>query len=122
MLRLEQFINPNQLYVLNDMKNGEEGEHFVEIENRIKTTIEEMPKPYETDGQGDDAIVYLHYFSAGGDWYITERDIGDEQIQAFGLAKMQFTELGYINIDELLKLNIELDFYWTPKTLGEIKK
>ena len=119
MLRLEQFINQSQISVMNENQGSET---FKEVKERIQSTIESMPKTYETDGQGDDAIVYLHYFSAGGDWYITERDIGDEQIQAFGLAKMQFTELGYINIDELLKLNIELDFYWTPKTLGEIKK
>ena len=121
MLQLEQFINQNQLHILNSLKDGEEGECFVEIENKIKSVIETMPKTYETDGQGDDAIVHLHYFNAGCDWYITERDIGDEQLQAFGLVKIAFTELGYISIKELLKLNVELDFYWTPKTLGEIK-
>ena len=83
-----------------------------------------MAKIYEQDGKGDDAIVYLHYFHASGaDWYITERDISDEQHQAFGLADlgMGFPELGYISIEELKSVGAELDIHWTPKTLGAVK-
>ena len=118
MLQLKQFINQSQLSVMNENPNSET---FKEIKERIKTTIETMPKTYETDGQGDDAIVYLHYFNSSFDWYITERDMEDEQIQAFGLAKMAFTEFGYISINELLENNVELDFYWTPKRVGDFK-
>jgi len=57
------------------------------------------------------------------DWYITEKDMGDEQIQAFGLADlgMGFPELGYISIEELVENGVELDLHWTPKTLAEVK-
>lgn len=46
-----------------------------------------------------------------------------EQHQAFGLVKMFETELGYISIVELCQQpTVELDFHFTPRTLGEIKK
>ncbi len=82
-----------------------------------------MPKTYEQDGKGDDAVVYLHYFRGDMDWYITEKDMEAEQHQAFGLADlgMGFPELGYINISELIDNNVELDLYWEPKTLREVK-
>lgn len=121
MLKLNQFIGKNQLTTINQLSRGEEGKFFRDKLKEIKTVIDSMPKTYETDGQGNEAIIHLHYFSGGSDWYITERDMGDEQIQAFGLADMGYPELGYISISELIKLNVELDFYWKPKTLGEIR-
>ena len=48
--------------------------------------------------------------------------LGEGQIQAFGLANLGYgAELGYICIKELIEHGIELDLYWTPKTLGEVK-
>ena len=29
------------------------------------------------------AVVYLYYFKGSADWYITEKDMEDEQLQAF---------------------------------------
>jgi hypothetical protein len=64
----------------------------------------------------------LHYFHpAGFDFYITERDMEDEQLQAFGLAVVHEAELGYISIEELKEVGCELDMYWTPKKLGLVK-
>jgi hypothetical protein len=34
---------------------------------------------------------------------------------------MGHPELGYISIEELVANGIELDLYWTPKTLAEVK-
>ena len=88
-----------------------------------------MPKTYEADTP--DALAYLHYFSPwrGGDWWITEKDMGDDgtgagrQIQAFGLARLWETELGYINLEELQALPlVELDFYWKPKSIRKIQE
>jgi hypothetical protein len=76
-----------------------------------------MPKTYETDGQGDEAIAHLHYFTSGFDWYITERDMEEEQLQAFGLACVHETELGYISIVELLRNGAELDLHFMPKAI-----
>jgi hypothetical protein len=77
---------------------------------------------YETDGQGDNAVVYLHYFLNGCDWYITEKDMEDDQLQAFGYANLGYGgELGYISIQEIVTVGAELDLHWTPKPLKDCK-
>ena len=80
-----------------------------------------MPKTYATDGQGDQAIAHLHYFTGGCDWYITETDCENAQHQAFGLACIHEDELGYISIVELLRCRAELDLYFKPTTLAAIR-
>jgi len=72
---------------------------------------------------GDDAVAYIHYFYGEYDWYITEKDMEDEQYQAFGYVKSRSSELGYICLVEILGSNVpvEIDLYFEPKTLGEIK-
>ena len=124
-LNLKQFVNRSQLQVMRDLCKGEEGEHFVSTIETLKNTIATMPATYDTDGQGDAAIVHLHYFTGASDWWITERDCEQEQLQAFGFVCLNGwvddAELGYISIDELIKHGAELDLYWNPKTVGEIK-
>lgn len=86
------------------------------------------PALYETDGQGDEAIVVAHWFSPlnGWDWYMTEYD--PQTKQAFGLVKGFADELGYFSIAEFEEINeskgmeaIERDEYWTPKKLREVR-
>ena len=81
-----------------------------------------MPITYEQDGKGNDAIIYLHYFDGSNDWFISEKDIGSEQIQAFGLVSLDFneSELGYISIKELLENEIEFDLNWTPTKIKDL--
>jgi hypothetical protein len=118
---LKSFISKAQLSVMNNICAGEEGEFMLQKMQELCLTITTMPKTYQTDGQGPDAIVHLHYFHGGMDWYITERDQEPEQSQAFGLANLGYGgELGYISIAELIENNIEIDLYWTPKKLSEI--
>ena len=57
-----------------------------------------MPKSYETEGQGKEAIVTLHYFTGSWDWYITEKDKEEEQLQAFGLVSGFEKEYGYTSV------------------------
>jgi hypothetical protein len=59
----------------------------------------------------------------GMDWFITERDMNDKQLQAFGLCDlgMGFPEIDYVNLREITGCGAELDLYWTPKTLAEIR-
>jgi len=120
----EQFMGEAQRLVLAEGCEGEEGAHFAKLILDLGQLLETMPKTYEQDGLGDQAIAYLHYFMGGMDWFITERDMEEEQLQAFGLADlgMGCAELGYISIQELIENGVELDLYWTPKTLAEIKK
>jgi hypothetical protein len=119
--KLQRFIMPSQLSMLGDMCRGEEREFFKNKLLELSDTVNSMPVTYETDGQGDQAIVHLHYFLWDMDWFITERDVETEQLQAFGLACMHEEELGYISIEELLMNGAELDLHWKPKTLAQVK-
>jgi len=115
--RLEKYLSVQQYKALSRLCKGEEREYFAEMLDELATRVETMPKIYEQDGKGDDAIVYLHYFTGGYDWYITEIS-GDE---GFGLCCIFERELGYVSIPELTKVGAELDLHWTPKRLGDVK-
>lgn len=121
------FMPRPELAALDYALKGEEGAAIAQIVAAVATTIATMPRTYQTDSQGDAATVHLHYFRAGSDWYITELDcegFGGEQ--AFGFVVLNGdtmnAELGYISIEELVANNVELDLYWTKRTLGELKQ
>jgi hypothetical protein len=121
---LGQFIGPVQRGCLLDFFRGEEQEWFFDKILELHQRITAMPKTYEQDGKGDQAIVYLHYFAGGqANAYITERDQEAEQMQAFGLADLfgDGGELGYISLVEWLGNGAELDFHFSPCTLGELR-
>ena len=118
---LKNFISKQQINSLEYLLKSEESAYAKEKIDYFFDLIQKMPKSYETDGQGDKAIAYLHYFKSGIDFYITEKDMEDEQLQAFGLVNMNGElELGYISIKEILELNFELDLNFVPKKLKEI--
>lgn len=121
---IREFIGMSQRSALFEALKGEEAVEFADMIDQLHARIDTMPVTYEQDGKGDEAIVYLHYFHGGFDWYITEKDMsGEGHPQAFGLASMGgWPELGYINIEELIHHGVELDLYFDPTTLGEIKK
>ena len=122
---LKLLTTPQQFEVITDAMMGEEGDHFIEIIDRVHATWQAMPKTYETDAQGRAAIAHQHYFIGGCDWWIVEKDADTDhagQVQAFGIADLGigFRELGYISIPELLENGAELDLYFQPKTIGEL--
>lgn len=87
------------------------------------------PRLYETDGQGDNAIVVAHWFSIlnGWDWYMTEYDPNTGV--CFGLVNGIEEELGYFSIEEFEQVNesmgfiaIERDMYWHPCKLSEVRR
>lgn len=119
--KLRGFVGWRQAAVIVNFCGGEEGQFFLNKLVELAEIVETMPVTYETNGQGDQAIAQLHYFTTGADWYITERDCETQQLQAFGLADLGYGgELGYISIVELLECGAELDFHWTQKKLSEI--
>ncbi len=120
---LVHFVGRQQLRILGEACRGEEGAYFRELLVTLAKRIEAMPKVYEQDSKGDQAIVHLHYFRGAMDWHITKRDTTAEQIQAFGLANLGYgAELGYISVQELIENNVELDLHWTPTTLAKVKE
>ena len=120
------FLSFSQFRIMANLVKGEEGEFFARKFVEFADTVTAMPKSYDTDGQGDDAVVHLHYFFRGSDWYITERDReGKGTEQAYGHTilngDIEMAETGYVCLDEILQHNVELDLHWKPRTLGEIK-
>ena len=125
MSSLTSFIHPNQLRLIRSLSRGEEGQHYKDKQAELRKVINDMPATY---GQRDvkDPIVYLHYFYAGCDWYITEKDSEAEQLQAYGYTILNGNdpEPGYISLVELIqsKYPIEIDLYFTPKPASKIPK
>lgn len=126
LLKMKRFMNYSQRSALGEMsynRDRAERQALYQMLEEQAEIIEKMPETYQTDGQGDEAIASLHYFRGGMDWYIIERDMMPEQLQAYGLANLGHGgELGYINIEEITKHGAELDLHWVPKTIKEIKK
>jgi N12 class adenine-specific DNA methylase/tRNA1(Val) A37 N6-methylase TrmN6 len=124
-MRSDGFLGTYQLGAVAHGLRGEEAQYFRDKMVDLKKQIDDMPKTYDQKDKGDDAVAYLHYFTGGGDWYITEKDMEPgPQHQAFGLADPFHDggELGYISLPELTGAGAELDFHWKPKTLAEIRR
>lgn len=118
---LPYFVGPAQLTVLYRNTYGEEGPHFRQLMTDLADRLAAMPATYEQDGLGQNAVAHLHYFKGGADWYITEKDMEEEQLQAFGVANLGHgPEMGYIRLDEITRAGVEIDLYWQPKPLHEI--
>jgi hypothetical protein len=122
-----RFMPPGQLAALHYALNGEERAGIAELVAKVAATMATMPRTYQTDNQADNAVIHLHYFRGGCDWYITELDkegYGGEQ--AFGLVVLNGdtmnASLGYICIDELVGCGVEMDLYWSPITLAAAKQ
>lgn len=121
--QVRPFVPVMQLQCLVDGLRGEERAFFREKLRELEATIRDMPATYGQDGLGDDAVVHLHYFFGGADWWITEKDVDGGTPQAFGLVDLGHgPELGYISIDELVRVRgMDIDLHWKPVTLGELK-
>ncbi len=119
---LKPFIGPSQRAALEEGLHDTEAAFFEEKVQELAARVASMPKAYEQDGAGDAAVAYLHYFRGDMDWYITEKDLEQDQQQAFGLVNFGHGwELGYVNLEEVTQA-AELDLYWQPVTLKAIKE
>jgi hypothetical protein len=117
---LSRFIGMDQLEILRASLRGEEKTFFIDKIHELRDLVASMPKAYEQESKGDQAIIYLHYFIGNCNWWITEKDCEFIQHQAFGLADLGYgAEYGYISIEELIENGVELDFYYKPRTLAE---
>ena len=71
---LDGFIGPSQLHCVANAMRGEEKQFFFDKMVELAQTVSTMPKTYEQDGKGEEAIAYLHYFAGGqANWWITEK-------------------------------------------------
>ena len=84
-----------------------------------------LPKLYEQENNGNDAIAYLRFFDPCSywTWYVLEYDGIDT---FFGLVRGHEVELGYFGLKELqscrgpLNIGIERDIYFQPTPLWKI--
>lgn len=80
-----------------------------------KELIRKLPKLYEQEEKGFEAIAYVKFFSivSNWTWYATEFD-GEDIF--FGLVQGFEEELGYFSLSELESsgLRIERDNFFTP--------
>lgn len=120
--RLDAFLSADQIRTIRRLFKGEEKDHYRQLVREYAERVETMPKVYEQDGKGAQAVAYLHYFRGACDIYILERDTTAKQLQAFGFADLGHgAELGYISIEEIIGAGVELDLYFKPATVAELK-
>ena len=120
---LSRFIGKRQLAVMgNACYKPETMEAAMQKIRDMATLIRNMPTINGGGGHGDDALVYLHYFNASMDFFVTEKDTEEHQNSAFGLSNIGYGgELGYISIMELVENNVQLDLHFNHITLRVAK-
>lgn len=123
LAEISAFMPRAQRKAIESGMRGEEAQYFFDKMWELRELIANMPKLYEQDGKGGQAVAYLHYFQGGADWYITERDFDlEEQQQAYGQADLGHgPEMGYVSIEELTQNGVELDLHFKPTTLDAIR-
>jgi hypothetical protein len=128
---IEAWMSRGQAACVRSILRGEEGDWMRGKLAEMQAVVDGMPVTGETDGQGDAAMVGLHFFRGSADVWLTELDKGcpddepeDYQSQAFGLVDLGQgwgAEMGYVSVPEILGAGLELDLHWTPVTVGELR-
>ena len=94
-----------------------------------KANKRKLPALGTTDGQGDEAVAQVKFFSIASPhrWFATEYD--PETGQFFGLVTGgEVDELGYFSLEELKSAKwhgipaVERDRNYRPQTLAEVRK
>lgn len=97
--------------------------HYSEHINQLNRLAEAANQLKARNDNGKDTIMYLHYFYGGADWYISEWQKSDDIF--FGFANLNDdinAEWGSVFRKELTEhRHIELDFYFNPKAIKDIK-
>jgi hypothetical protein len=125
---LQSFIGPCQRGTIRCALKSEEGPWFARRLSELQTVLDSMPVSYETEGA--EKVARLHYFRGSCDAWIVELDKGapddapeDYQSQAWGMVDLGYgPEVGYVSIPELLAAGMELDLYYKPQTLADIRR
>jgi hypothetical protein len=92
--------------------------------------LAKIPKLYATeDVPFKDKKIYMHFFVAGCDWYISESD-GNDMLFGFAILNSDLynAEWGYVSFRELLDLKIggflevDREIHWKVQKAGEIDR
>jgi hypothetical protein len=90
-----------------------------------KEIADQLPPLYSQEGQGDEAIAHVKFFTpwTSWTWYVSEYDPTERL--CFGVVVGHEREFGYFSVAELEDirgpggLTIERDLYWKSKPLKE---
>ena len=94
-----------------------------------KVDRKNLPPLYAQDGKGDEAMVWVKFFSIVSShiMYATEFD-GQDRFFGLTAGAGIYSELGYFSLSEMESIKgmggmpgIERDMYWSPRTLGEVR-
>jgi hypothetical protein len=115
-------------------------EELTEVIQRLNKEVNAIPVLYATEKEynkqkkindslsfNDFAIAKAHFFIGGTDWYVLEWD-GSDSIWGYCILNgdYQNAEYGYASLSEMFSIRVkkiwgvELDFYFTPKSMSEI--
>jgi hypothetical protein len=124
LVSFKQMVGIKQLRKMLDKLSGDEGSFFFAKIKELANRWEEMPKVYDqSNKKPGDNMAYLHYFQGSLDWWVIEKDCGYEQLQVFGVADLgDGPEFGYISLEELKELDVELDLFFKPQKIDELLK
>lgn len=95
-----------------------------------KEILSKIPALYEQDGKGDDAKVFVKFFTPWSNWTWFATEYDPEERLFFGLVKGFETEVGYFSLDELegingpfgLKVERDIRFPIGEKTIADARK
>ena len=88
-----------------------------------KEIIKKLPAMRETEGQGEEAIAQVKFFTPDSNWTWYGVEYDAEQRLFYGLVDGFDIEIGYFSLDELesvkgpMGLKIERDMYFSPTTI-----
>lgn len=119
---LKDWLSTEQYATLMSMQTSEDFEGIADRIHYVYESIKQAPNVGSTDGQGKDAIVQLHYFRNGADWYFTELNDHNDGFGFVDLGIGQGLELGYITPSEVSSSGAEIDLYFEAKSMNEIIK
>ena len=115
------YIGDQQLQTIGEGCRGPDKAFFRQTFRDLAETIAGMPAIYAQTGKGDQAVAFLHYFTADRDFYITEIDRDNEDgPQAFGWVSGPEPEWGYGSIAEWIASGAELDCHFIPEPIAGI--
>ena len=122
MTTLRRVIPVGQFQFLQSLLRGEEREFFVDAMTEIEFQYNDLPiiGSAGSDQPTDKALAKIHLFGPSCDWWLVEKPSHPEE-QFFGIADLGYRELGYIPMDEIIRLRgVEIDLHWKPKTVQQI--
>ena len=125
---LETFVGKQELTTLRENFSGEDGAYFIGVALELANRIHAMPTTSErAEADAAPPVAYLRYSNCNAEWYVVKRSpaLGEIQHEAYGFARPYGdggeTSMSNISIEKLLKLGVDLDIYFTPQPLDDIR-